>query len=644
MATLSIDIETYSDVDIKNGVFKYVDTPNFEILLLAYAFDDEDVDIVDLTKEELPSRVREALFDPAILKNAFNAQFEITCLQKQYPGLSLESWECTSVLALYGSLPTGLDTVAKILHLPEQKDDKGKRLIQFFSVPCRPTKSNGGRTRNLPEHDPEKWELFKAYCKQDVVVEREIRRKLISVKPSALEHDVWLMDQEINRRGILIDRELAESAVAIFEQCQTKYTTEARELTGLENPNSVTQLLGWVESRGADAPNLTKATVEELRSSTDDAVLDRVLEIRQQLGKTSVKKYTTMLSSVCEDGRVKGLYQFFGANRTGRWAGRIVQMQNLPRNYIKELDLARELVKLKDLEALELFYDDVPDILSQLIRTAFVAPKGHRFIISDYAAIEARVIAWLSGERWRNEIFAGSGKIYEASAAQMFHLNIEDVDKELRQKGKVAELALGYQGGPGALISMGALKQGLTEEELPDIVERWRKASPSIVKFWYDVDSAAKNAIKTGNRIRIKQGGITFTMRRGKLMVTLPSGRPLYYVGASIGRNRFDGESIVYKGIDQIKKKWVTQETYGGKLVENIVQAVARDCLAYAMLALTKEGYKIVGHIHDEVIIEAPYGEGSLEHVIEIMKRKLPWQKGLLLNAAGFESEYYMKD
>lgn len=644
MVTLSIDIETYSDNPITNGVFKYVDTPNFEILLFAYAFDGEEVEIVDMTKEELPQRVVEALFDPTVLKTAFNAQFEMTCIEKYYPGMDMKSWECTSILALYASLPTGLDKVAKLLKLAKQKDDKGKKLIQFFSVPCKPTKVNGGRTRNLPEHDLEKWELFKEYCKQDVVVEREIRRKLLSVRPSELEHDFWLVDQDINRSGILIDRELAEGAVETFEQCKGKYATESKRLTGLDNPNSVTQLLSWVRSRGVEAPDLTKATVAEIRATTEDKVLDRVLEIRQQLGKTSVKKYTTMLNSVCSDGRVKGLYQFFGANRTGRWAGRIVQMQNLPRNYITDLDEARELVKTRDLEALELFYDDVPDILSQLIRTAFVAPKGRRFIVADYSAIEARVIAWLSGETWRNKIFAGSGKIYEASAAQMFHIAIEDVDKELRQKGKVAELALGYQGGTGALISMGALKQGLKEEELPDIVERWRKASPSIVQFWYDVDGAAKRVIKANSETRIKQGGISFKMRRGKLLVTLPSGRSLFYIGAAIGENRFGGESIVYQGMDQVKKKWSTQETYGGKLVENIVQAVARDCLANAMLALAKEGYKIVGHIHDEVIIEAPYGEGSLENVIEIMTRKLPWQEGLLLNAAGFESEYYMKD
>lgn len=644
---LSIDLETYCECPIKYGVQRYVDDPSFEILLFAYSFDGGPVTVVDMTKDKLPSQVIDALYDPVVTKTAFNANFEMTCLRKVFPDADFTNWECTSVLALYSSLPTSLDGVAQALKMDAQKDRRGKALIQYFSVPCKPTKTNGGRTRNLPMDAPDKWAEFIEYNRQDVVVEIEIRKRLISVKPPKVEHDYWLMDLQINRNGIAVDNDMIRNALDFDARFKETLLQEAQKITGLDNPNAPMQLKEWVEGQlGRPIEGITKACVAGLLKSDIPANVRRVLELRQMLGKTSVKKYLAMKNAVCSDGRIHGMLQFYGAMRTGRWAGRIVQLQNLPRNYIEDLDLARDTLKSGDLDLFETLYGDVSDTLSQLIRTALVAEEGSRFIVADYSAIEARVIAWLSGEQWRQDVFAQGGDIYCASASSMFHVPVvkHGVNGHLRQKGKVAELALGYGGGPKALIAMGALEGGIPEEELPEIVQLWRKASPHITKFWYDVDTAAKRAIVTAEPVKIRQGGLLFTREKGALFITLPSGRRLAYLHPKIGTNRFGSESITYMGMSQTANKWDRLETYGGKLVENIVQAVARDCLAAAMLRLTKAGYKICAHIHDEVVIEAPIGTGSLDDVIDIMCTPEPWTKGLILNAAGFENPYYMKD
>lgn len=644
---LSIDIETYSECPIKYSVYRYVDDPSFEILLFGYCFDDGPVEVVDLTKEELPPQVVAALHNPDITKTAFNAAFEMTCLQKIYPNMDITNWECTSVLALYCSLPTSLDAVSKALKLNVEKDSRGKSLIQYFSVPCKPTKSNKGRTRNLPEHDPKRWAEYIEYNRQDVVVERAIRNRLLPLKPPDIEHEYWLMDLAINRNGIAVDNEMIDIALAFDDEFKRKLTAEASSLTGLENPNSPLQLKEWIENRlGHEIPGMTKAIVADLLAEDLPADVRRVLELRQMLGKTSVKKYAAMRYAECSDGRIHGMLQFYGAMRTGRWAGRIVQLQNLPRNYIEDLDTARETLRLGDLEMFELLYGDVSDTLSQLIRTALVAEPGHRFIVADFSAIEARVIAWLCSEKWRQKVFADGGDIYCASASNMFHVPVEKhgVNGHLRQKGKVAELALGYGGGVKALIAMGALKGGISEDELPDIVRKWRAASPRIIKLWNDVDFAAKEAIRKGGPVILMHRGLQFERRDGALFITLPSGRRLAYTKPRIGENRFGGESITYMGMNQMANKWERLETYGGKLTENIVQAIARDCLAGAMYRLYKHGYKICAHIHDEVVIEAPVGTGSLEEVIKIMCEPEPWCEGLILNAAGFENPYYMKD
>lgn len=652
MATLAIDIETYSSADIRYGVYKYAEAPDFEILLLGYAFDDEPVQVADLTREEAPARFVQALFDRSVTKTAFNANFEMTCLRKYYPDMPLECWECTSILSLYNSLPTGLAKVAEILKLgaDRQKDARGKALINYFSRPCRPTKANGGRTRNRPEDAPDKWAEYIEYNRQDVVVERAIRQKLLRLRPPETEHRYWLMDQQINGNGAKIDRQLVENAIRMSREYSARLRTEAARLTGLANPNSVAQLKRWVEDRlGETVPALDKKAVADLlgRDLPDD--VRRVLEIRQLMGRTSIKKYEAMAQAVCSDGRVHGMFQFYGAMRTGRWAGRIVQLHNLPRSSmpVEELRAARAVVRRGDLEELALLWDNVPDVLSQLVRTAIVAEDGCRFLVDDYSAIEARVIAWLAGEKWRQDVFAHDGDIYCASASAMFGVPVEKhgVNGHLRQKGKIAELALGYGGGIGALKAMGADKMGLTDEELAEIVAKWRKASPAIGRFWWDVDAAARQAIRNpGEMVEIRQGRLRFHCRFGALFIELPSGRHLVYIHPRLGQNRFGGESILYSGMEQGTRTWGTLETYGGKLVENIVQATARDCLAAAMLRLTKAGYKILMHVHDEVIMEMPKDRGSLEEVTRIMAMNEPWEKGLIKNADGFEDIYYRKD
>lgn len=653
MATLAIDIETYSSSDIRYGVYKYADAPDFEILLIGYAFDDGPVQVADLTRGEAPAQFVQALFDRSVTKTAFNANFEMTCLRKYYPDMPLECWECTSILSLYNSLPTGLANVAKILKLGEdkQKDARGKALINYFSRPCKPTKANGGRTRNRPEDAPEKWAEYIEYNRQDVVVERAIRQKLLKLRPTEREHELWLMDQQINGNGAKIDRTLVDNAIRMNEEYTAHLRAEAMRLTGLDNPNSVAQLKGWIEGQARiTVTSLDKKAVAELLMQ-DDLPPDvrRVLEIRSLMGRTSIKKYEAMAEAVCSDGRVRGMFQFYGAMRTGRWAGRIVQLHNLPRSSmpVEELRAARAVVRRGDLEELELLWDNVPDVLSQLVRTAIVAEPGCRFLVDDYSAIEARVIAWLAGEKWRQEVFAMNGDIYCASASAMFGVPVvkHGVNGHLRQKGKIAELALGYGGSVGALKAMGADKMGLTDEELSEIVTKWRKASPAILRFWQDVDTAAREAIADPGEVRrIRQGGLRFYVRAGALFIELPSGRHLVYIHPRLGQNRFGGEAILYDGVVQGTRQWGQLETYGGKLVENIVQATARDCLAAAMLRLTKAGYKILMHVHDEVIMEMPKDKGSLEEVTRIMSENEPWEKGLIKNADGFEDIYYRKD
>lgn len=648
MRILSIDIETYSSVDlVKSGVYPYTEAPDFEILLFAYAWDDGPVEVIDLTEvEDLPEDVMNALTDPSVIKTAFNANFERTCIAKHFDiECDPAQWQCTAVHAAYLGLPGNLDGVAKCLKLEAQKDTKGKNLIRYFSVPCKPTKANGGRTRNLPHHDPEKWQQFIEYNRQDVEVERAIRKKLERYPVPEFEHRLWCLDQKIVDRGVMLDAELVEQAIKGDTAFHKQREDEAKALTGLENPNSVAQLKKWLEDEhNVNVTSLSKDNVAALIEQTENEDVKRVLRLRQEMSKTSVKKYQAMQRVRCRDGRARGLIQFYGANRTGRWAGRLVQVQNLPRNYLPDLALARELVRSGDHETLEMLYDNIPDVLSQLIRTAFIPSPGHRLIVSDFSAIEARVIAWLAGEKWRLDVFNSHGKIYEASASQMFGVPIEQITKgsDLRQRGKVAELALGYQGGVGALKQMGALDMGLTEEELPELVQTWRGANPNIVQFWYDVERAALTAVREKRKVPLRHG-IAFLHEAGMMRIKLPSGRHLTYVRPKIGKNKFGKDAISYEGVGD-QGKWMRLDTYGGKLVENIVQAVARDCLAVAMMRVADAGYPIVMHVHDELVVDAPHGFGSLTEVEAIMSRPIEWAPDLPLKAEGFETDFYMKD
>ena len=650
MHTLAIDIETFSSGDLlKGGVYKYVDAPDFTILLFAYSIDGGKVEIVDFASGEMiPAHIEYALEDKAILKTAYNAQFERVCLAKYFRAdLLADNWECTMVKAAMLGYPFGLDKVAHVMKLEQQKDNTGKQLIRYFSLPCKPTKVNENRTRNLPSHAPDKWQQFMGYCVQDVVVEQSIREKISWFNIPETEKKLWALDQKINDTGVLLDKSFASNAISINNEYVHELTNEAVNLTNLANPNSASQLKTWLsEALDTEVTSLTKKAVPALLEISNDEDVTRVLEIRQEMSKTSVKKYAAMLSCICEDSRVRGLLQFYGANRTGRWAGRLVQVQNLPQNRISDLELARSIVAKNDLELLEMLYGNVPDTLSQLIRTAFIAGNGKRFIVADLSAIEARVIAWLAGERWRLEVFNthAHGKIYEASASQMFKVPIENIKKgsDLRQKGKVSELALGYQGGPNALIQMGALEMGIPEEELPKLVKMWRNANKKIVEYWNIVNNAAIDAID-GENNSIKHG-IKFSYSKGALIITLPSGRSLYYQNAKLVEGKFGGKAIVYEGMNQATKKWERIDTYGGKLVENIVQAIARDCLADIMLRLNDAGYKIVMSIHDEVVLECPDGFGSCEEVNNIMGTDIIWAKGLPLKADSYEIAFYKKD
>lgn len=650
MTILSVDIETFSSVDLtKCGVYAYTEAHDFEIMLFGYAFDNEPVKVIDLASgENLPEEVNRALADPGVIKTAFNANFERACIYVHFNYfMPPEQWRCTSVHALTLGLPTKLEEVAKAMKLKQQKDTAGKNLIRYFSLPCKPTKANGQRTRNLPEHAPEKWAQFKAYCAQDVEVERQIRKALERFPVLPVEQKLWELDQRINDGGIQVDPDLVAHAIACDTAYQERRAEEAARLTGLDNPKSVSQLKAWLlEAGGLEVESLNKETVPELLKQAESETVKRVLGLRQEMAKTSVKKYQAMDRARCKDNRIRGLLQFYGANRTGRWAGRLVQVQNLPQNHLADLDLARNLLKAGEYDTLELLFDSVPAVLSQLIRTAFIPSPGHRFIVADFSAIEARVVAWLAGEKWRLDVFNTHGKIYEASASAMFKVPIEQITKgnPLRQKGKIAELALGYQGGKGALITMGALKMGLEEEELPGLVTSWRKANPAIVQFWWDVEKAAIEAVREKKAVTL-QHGLTFSYESGILFIRLSSGRRLAYVRPRIETNsRFDKPALTYEGTEQGTKQWGRLYTYGGKLVENIVQATARDCLAEAMLRLDAAGYRIVMHVHDEVVLEEPNCRGSLEDACGVMGQPIPWAPGLPMRADGFETNYYKKD
>ncbi len=641
---LEMDIETFSDVDlIKCGVYAYADSPAFEVLLFAYSFDGGETRVIDIAQgEELPGEVAEAVFDGSVVKTAFNANFERTCLSKYFGRyLPPESWHCSAVQAAVLALPRSLEDVGAVLGLDERKMKEGKELIRYFCVPCKPTKANGGRRRNLPCHAPEKWEMFKSYCVRDVDVEKAIRRKLCKFPIPEGEMELYRLDQRINDRGVPVDMGLVRQAVKCERLHKEVVTKRAYELTGLENPNSVAQLKGWLGENGVEAESLSKKAVADMIEESDGEV-EELLRLRLLMAKTSVKKYEAMERSVCSDGRVHGLLQFYGANRTGRWAGRLVQVQNLPQNHIEDLELARGLVKEGRFEDVEMLYDSTPKVLSELIRTAFVPEPGCRFVVADFSAIEARVLAWLAGERWRLEVFSSHGKIYEASASAMFHVPIEEVTKgsPLRQKGKIAELGLGYGGAAGALVSMGALDMGLSEDDLPPLVAAWRRANPHITQFWWDVDKAAVEAVtkRTGTRA----GRIRFEYRSGILFVMLPSGRKLAYVKPRMAVNKFGREGLTYEGILE-NKKWGRIETYGPKLVENIVQGTARDLLAEAMLRVERKGYPIVMHCHDEIIAEVPEGMGSVEEMCEVMAVRPSWAEGLPLRADGYECPFYQK-
>ncbi|WP_432642999.1 DNA polymerase [Acidaminococcus sp.] len=662
MKTISIDIETYSDVNLaKCGVYKYAESPDFEILLFGYAVDGREVKVVDLAQgETLPEEILEALTDDSIIKWAFNANFERVCLSRYLTdlGRSLDpfhdhhplsqdcarflnpaGWKCSMVWSAYMGLPLSLEGVGAVLNLDNQKMKEGRDLIRYFCVPCKETKTNGGRTRNLPNHAPDKWNLFKSYNKRDVEVEMAIQERLQTYPVPDTVWEEYHQDQEINDRGIAIDLELARQAVAMDAKSRESLMAALKEKTGLENPNSVLQMLRWLEARGLKSDSLGKKQVKELLKTAQEP-LRSVLQLRQKLAKSSVKKYQAMEMTACQDGRARGMFQFYGANRTGRYAGRHIQIQNLPQNHLPDLSEARELVRQGNYGALDLLYDSVPDVLSQLIRTAFVPREGMKFVVSDFSAIEARVISWMAGEKWKAAAFAAGKDIYCSTASQMFGVPVvkHGVNGDLRQKGKIAELACGYGGSVGALKAMGAMDMGIPEEELGPLVQSWRAANPHIVDFWWQVDGAVKTAIK--KRIPVQVNNLRFLCKSGMLFIELPSGRRLSYVKPRIGENKFGGESVTYEGIGATKK-WERLESYGPKFVENIVQGTARDILCYAMQTLRH--CAIVGHVHDELIIECRK-DVSVDAICQQMGRTPPWAEGLILRADGYECEFYQKD
>ena len=650
-----IDIETYSDKDLtKTGVYAYTDTPVFQILLIGYRIDDEDVDLIDIsgmTAEEATEYIEmmypdlwEKLWSPDEIKTAYNANFERTCLSRYFGRpCPPEQWQCTAVLASTLGLPRSLAGVGEAMGLPQdkQKDKIGKSLIDYFCKPCKPTKTNKGRTRNLPEDAPEKWAQFKDYCKQDVVAEQAILKKLEKYKVTETERQLWQFDQRSNDNGIRVDTGMVKRIISYDAIVAERLITEAKELTGLSNPNSLIQLKGWFLAKyGLEIDSLTKDTIPDIIQKVDDVGV-RVLQIRQQLGKTSVKKYQAMLSSVCTDGRIRGVLQFYGANRTGRWAGRIVQVHNLPQNKLEDIDLARRLAAYDDFDTMGSLFGDTAFVFSQLIRTAFVASKGCRLVVSDFSAIEARVLAWLADEVWRLDVFRNGGDIYCTSASKMFHVPVEKhgINGHLRQKGKVAELALGYGGGFGAIKAMDSAGT-IPDEEIPSIISQWRNASPRVCRMWRTVEQAARSAIQNHRVVKLTHG-VVFEYRDRILFIGLPSGRKIAYWDASVDE---DGK-ITYAGVEQNTKRWGRLETWGGKLVENIVQAVARDCLAVAMLRIEEAGYQIVMHVHDEIIADVPVEDRkALDTINVIMAEPIPWAPGLPLKGDGFESPYYKKD
>ena len=658
--TLSIDVETFSDVDLKKcGVYKYAESPDFEILLFGVSVDGGEVTVYDLTSgDTVPEEIIKALSDDSVIKWAYNASFERICLsvwlRRNYPqhfsSYSIEedtvrnyldpsSWRCSLVWGAYMGLPLSLEGIGKVLKLENQKMAEGKALIRYFCVPCKPTKANGGRTRNLPEHDPVKWSTFIAYNKRDVETEMAIQQKLSKFPVPDFLWEEYHLDQEINDRGIQLDMVLVEQAIAIDERSREELSAKMQQLTALENPNSVQQMKEWLTKHGLEVDSLDKKAVKELLK-TAPPELAEVLELRRQLAKSSVKKYQAMQNAVCADGRARGMFQFYGANRSGRWAGRLIQLQNLPQNHMTHLEDARRLVRAGDYALLSALYDSVPEVLSELIRTAFVPRDGYKFIVSDFSAIEARVLSFLASESWRLKVFAENGDIYCASASAMFHVPVEKhgQNSHLRQKGKIAELALGYGGSVGALKSMGALEMGLAEEELQPLVDAWRTSNPNIVQLWWDVDNAVKTTVR--QRLDTETHGIRFRYRSGMLFIILPSGRQLCYVKPKMGTNKFGGESVTYEGVGSTKK-WERIESYGPKFTENVVQAISRDILMYAIRTLSH--CFIVGHVHDELIIECGM-DVSLDAICEQMGRTPPWIKGLNLRADGYETMFYKKD
>ena len=660
MKELSIDLETYSDVDIsKSGAYKYAESDNFEILLFGVPVDNDRVVVYDLTAgDEIPTEILAALSNENVTKWAFNASFERVCLsnwlRKHHPEyfktyksegdpvqnyLDPSSWKCTLVWSAYMGLPLSLEGVGAVLKLQDQKMKEGKDLIKYFCCPCKPTKVNGGRTRNLPEHAPDKWEIFKAYNRRDVEVELSIKQKLLKFPVPDTVWSEYHIDQEINDRGIMLDMDVVENAIAFDEKSKSSLMISMQNITNLDNPNSVAQMKQWLSENGIETESLGKKDVAGLIKETDGDIT-AALKLRLQLAKSSVKKYQAMQNAVCKDGRAHGMFQFYGANRSGRWAGRLIQLQNLPQNRMPDLEEARELVRIGDYDTLDMLYDDIPDTLSQLIRTAFIARPGYKFIVSDYSAIEARVLAHLAGEAWRSKVFAEGKDIYCASASQMFGVPVEKhgVNSHLRQKGKIAELALGYGGSVGALKSMGALEMGLTEEELQPLVDSWRTSNPMITAFWWDVDKAVKTTIK--QRVPTEVRGIKFIYKSGMHFIKLPSGRSLSYVKPKIGENKFGSESVTYEGIGSTKK-WERIESYGPKFVENIVQAVSRDLLCYAMHNLSNQ--QICGHVHDELIIECPENT-TVNSITSVMGKSPDWMKDILIRGDGYDTKFYKKD
>lgn len=649
MKTLSIDIETFSSIDLqKCGVYKYAEADDFEILLFGYSIDGGEVRVIDLANGEmLPQEVMTALTDPTVIKWAHNSAFERICLSRwlglpkgQY--LNPKSWRCTMVWSAYMGLPLSLEGVGAVLGLEKQKLQEGKNLIKYFCVPGAATKANSGRTRNLPHHTFDKWETFKTYNRRDVETEMGIQDKLSRFPVPDNVWEEYHLDQEINDRGVMLDAEIVLNAIKADETSRAELMQKLELLTSLENPNSVPQMKQWLADNGLKTDTLDKKAVAEMIKTAPKPLVE-VLSLRQQLAKSSVAKYTAMKNVLCSDNRARGMFQFYGANRTGRWSGRLIQVQNLPQNHMLDLKLARDIVKIGNFSALDMLYDSVSEVLSELIRTAFVPKEGYRFIVADFSAIEARIIAWLAGEKWRMDVFAKGGDIYCASASQMFNVPVEKngINGHLRQKGKIAELALGYGGSVGALKAMGALEMGLTEDELKPLVTAWRSSNPNITKLWWDVDRAAMKAVR--DKTTTQTHGIRFTYKSGMLFITLPSGRNLVYVKPRIGINQFGSDCVTYEGVGTTKK-WERIESYGPKFVENIVQATARDVLAEALMRLSRFGFEIVMHVHDEVVLEVPLGKFSVDDVCRIMSANPKWTNGLLLDADGYECDFYKKD